>query len=185
MSENYVAKLSWSAYQKWHSGVKQYQIFFRDNKTFKLLGIVDSSKKEYNYEFLDTKMDDSLCFRIRAIKDTSIDLESWSNVVCLVSDPQLWVPNVFSPNRDGYNEVFIPKAILIFNKTGNPILDYHLEIYNRWGEKVFETFDASVGWDGNYKDKPCQEGHYVYRIKGLGLDGSTNFNLEGVLTLLR
>ncbi len=185
-SVNYVAQIRWTPYAKWHSGVKQYQIFIRQNGTFQYLAFVDSSKKVYDFDYLDSKLNDSLCFKIRAIKDTlGQTIESFSNIVCMVSEPQLWVPNVFSPNRNGYNEVFIPRAVLIFNNTGNPILDYNLQIFNRWGEMVFETSDATVGWDGNYKDKPCQEGHYVYKIKALGLDGVKNFNLEGVLTLLR
>ncbi len=185
-SVNYVAQIKWTPYAKWHSGIKQYQIFIRQNGTFQYLSYVDSSKKIYDYDYVDSKLDDSLCFKIRALKDTSGQIvESFSNVICMVSEPQLWVPNVFSPNKNGHNEVFLPKAVLIFNKTGNPILDYHLQIFNRWGQMIFETRDASQGWDGNFEGKHCQEGHYVYKIKALGLDGVKNFNLEGVVTLLR
>jgi gliding motility-associated-like protein len=95
------------------------------------------------------------------------------------------VPNAFSPNRDGHNDIFIPNAILIFNNTGNPILDYNLEIYNRWGEMVFISNDAKTGWDGTYQGQVCQQGQYIYKVKALGLDGITSFNIEGVLILLR
>jgi gliding motility-associated-like protein len=79
----------------------------------------------------------------------------------------------------------IPRAILIFNQTGNPILDYKFEIYNRWGEQIFESNDLNLGWDGTYKGELCQEGHYVYKVRALSIDGVTAFNLEGVLFLLR
>lgn len=184
-SGGYVAKLNWTDYRKWYSGVKQYEVLIRDNNTFKIAGTVDSSNRLFEFDFMDTKLDDSICFKIRAIKDTNILVESFSNMLCLIADAQVWVPNAFSPNGDGKNDVFIPKAILIFNQTGNPILDYKLEIYNRWGEQVFESYDVSMGWDGTYKGEMCMEGHYVFKVRALALDGVTAFNLEGVIVLLR
>lgn len=184
-SEGYVAKMQWSAYDKWYSGVKQYQVLLREDNTFKVVGTINNPSSVFQFDFLDTKLDDSICFKIQAIKDTSVFVESFSNVLCLISDAKIFVPNAFSPNSDGKNEVFIPKAILIFNQTGNPILDYRLEIYNRWGEQVFVSDDVNVGWDGTFNGQPCQEGHYVYKVRALALDGVTSFNLEGVFVLLR
>jgi gliding motility-associated-like protein len=184
-SEGYVAKINWSRYDKWHSGIKQYEVYVRENKTFKLAGTIDSTKKLYEFDFLDVALDDSICFKIKAIKDTSILVESTSNMLCLISDAQIWVPNAFSPNNDGYNDVFIPSSILIFNNTGNPILDYQLEVYNRWGELVFLSNDSKKGWDGSYMGKICEPGNYVYKVRALALDGVTAFNLDGVLNLLR
>lgn len=184
-SEGYIAKLNWSQYEKWNSGVKTYEILVREDNTFKVAGSIDASTSIYQYDFLDTKLDDSICFKIRAIKDTSLLVESFSNVLCLISEAKVFVPNAFSPNKDGKNEMFIPSAILVFNQTGNPILDYKLEIYNRWGEQVFFSDDLNVGWDGTFKGEMCQEGHYVYKVRALALDGVTSFNLEGVFVLLR
>ena len=184
-SEGYVAKLQWSEYNKWFSGVKKYNVLLRDNNTFTLVGSIGSSTGNYTFDFTDTKLDDSICFKIQAIKDTNQFVESFSNLLCLISEAKIFVPNAFTPNKDGKNEVFIPRAILIFNQTGNPILDYKFEIYNRWGEQVFESTDLNVGWDGTYKGELCQEGHYVYKVRALSLDGVTAFNLEGVFVLLR
>jgi gliding motility-associated-like protein len=184
-SVDYVAKINWTPYQKWESGVKQYDILFRDNGGFKLVGSVSGSAPSLEFDYKDKEMDDSLCFRIRAIKDTSINIESLSNIVCFISDPQIHVPNAFTPNGDGINDVFIPRSILIFNQTGNPILDYRLEIFNRWGQKVFETDDVKKGWDGTFMGLPCIESVYIYKLRGLGLDAITRFNLQGNVTLLR
>jgi gliding motility-associated-like protein len=184
-STGYVAKIQWTPYQKWSSGIKKYEILFKEEGVFRVLGNLDQNSQNFEFDFVDTKMDDSLCFRIRAIKDTTIDVISLSNIVCLISDPQMFVPSAFSPNKDGKNDVFLPRSILIFNNTGNPIKDYNMEIYNKWGEKVFESNDATLGWDGTYKSQNCQEGVYIYKVRGLGLDGITAFNIEGVVTLLR
>ncbi len=184
-TEGYVARLQWSEYRKWFSGVKKYNVLLRDNNTFTIVGTIDSSKADFSFDFADTKLDDSICFKIQAIKDTNQFVESFSNILCLISEAKIFVPNAFTPNKDGKNEVFIPRAILIFNQTGNPILDYKFEIYNRWGEQIFESNDLNLGWDGTYKGELCQEGHYVYKVRALSIDGVTAFNLEGVLFLLR
>ncbi len=184
-SEGYIAKLNWTKYDKWYSGVKQYQVLLRENQTFKVIGSIDTASSLYQFDFLDTKLDDSICFKIQAIKDTSEFVESFSNLLCLISEAKIFVPNAFTPNGDTKNEVFIPRAILIFNQTGNPILDYKFEVYNRWGEQVFFSNDVNIGWDGTYKGEPCQEGHYLYKVRALALDGVTSFNLEGIFVLLR
>jgi gliding motility-associated-like protein len=183
-SAGYVAKVQWTEYEKWHSGIKRYEVYVREDNSFKMVG-VDSSKNLYEFNFLDGQLDDSICFRVKAIKDTSIHVESVSNMLCLISDAKVWVPNAFSPNKDGHNDVFIPNSILIFNNTGNPILDYRMEVYNRWGEMVFVSDDAKMGWDGTYQGKPCQQGQYIYKVRALSLDGITSFNIDGILILLR
>lgn len=71
-----------------------------------------------------------------------------------------FIPNVFTPDGDSYNEVFKP----IFT-SGFDAYDYHLTIFNRWGEIVFESYDASFGWDGTYGNQGLvQDGVYVWQI---------------------
>jgi gliding motility-associated-like protein len=74
------------------------------------------------------------------------------------SDPSFYLPNAFTPNGDGLNDVFgaIPRY--------DYVKQYHLSIYNRWGEMLFETTDINHGWDGIYKGKACPSGVYVYRV---------------------
>ena len=83
----------------------------------------------------------------------------------MISEAKVFVPNAFTPNKDGKNEVFIPRAILIFNQTGNPILDYKFEIYNRWGEQIFVSTDVTKGWDGTFKGQPVQIDTYVWKVR--------------------
>ncbi len=71
-----------------------------------------------------------------------------------------FIPNVFSPNGDGANDIFIPH---LFDQD---IELYELFIYNRWGNLVFSTFDVSVGWNGTVigKEAVSSTGVYVWRI---------------------
>lgn len=67
----------------------------------------------------------------------------------------IFVPNAFSPNNDGVNDVF--RAIPVRSPES-----FLLTIYNRYGQKLFETTDPSSGWDGNYGGKPQPAGGYAY-----------------------
>lgn len=65
-----------------------------------------------------------------------------------------WFPNAFTPTGNNLNETFHPK--------GEGVSDYHLAIFNRWGELLFETSDFNQGWDGFYKGRLVQEDVYVW-----------------------
>lgn len=71
-----------------------------------------------------------------------------------------YVPNAFTPDGDNYNNIWQPQFY-----SGYDPYDYHCMIFNRWGEVVWESFDASAGWDGNYGGKGLvQDGTYVWKI---------------------
>ncbi|MCK9612341.1 MAG: gliding motility-associated C-terminal domain-containing protein [Bacteroidales bacterium] len=88
----------------------------------------------------------------------------------------LYLPNIFSPNGDGQNDVFRVR--------GENIETLHLAVYNRWGEKVFESQNKNDGWDGNYKGKPCSANVYVYHATIVFEDG-TETSRKGNVTLVR
>ncbi|MBI3133133.1 MAG: gliding motility-associated C-terminal domain-containing protein [Bacteroidetes bacterium] len=72
-----------------------------------------------------------------------------------------YVPNVFTPDHDEFNEGFQP----VFTSGFDPF-DYHLIIFNRWGEIVFESYNAAIGWDGTYSDQGLvEDGVYVWQIE--------------------
>ena len=96
-------------------------------------------------------------------------------------------PNAFTPNPGGgnggsydpnslSNEVFFPRMELVD--------EYHLMIFNRWGELIFESRDINIGWDGYYRGEISAQDAYVWKIEATFLDG-TKLNKVGDLTLLR
>lgn len=74
-----------------------------------------------------------------------------------------YIPNIFSPNDDGNNDVLYVR--------GENIIELHFAVYNRWGNKVFECDDISQGWDGTQNGKKCEIGVYVYVAKFTFKDG--------------
>ncbi len=71
-----------------------------------------------------------------------------------------YIPNAFTPDGDEFNPTFKP----VFTSGFDPY-DYHLIIFNRWGETVFESFNAERGWDGLYNSgELVEDGVYIWHI---------------------
>lgn len=68
---------------------------------------------------------------------------------------QFFVPNVFSPNGDGVNDIFLPQSNCALS-------EYELQVYNRWGRQVFLSQDIDQGWDGKAKGEVMPPDVYVY-----------------------
>ena len=97
-----------------------------------------------------------------------------------------WVPNTFTPDGDIYNQTFDP----VFTSGFDPY-DYHLTIFNRWGEIVFESFDHEYGWDGSYGGMKggtlhnCQDGIYTWKIEYKFKNNDERKVAVGHVTLIR
>jgi gliding motility-associated-like protein len=98
--------------------------------------------------------------------------------VVIGPDIIIFVPDAFTPDGAGPNENNTFRPYVINNKT------YEMLIFNRWGEKMFETTDLSKGWDGNYLGKPAPDGVYVYKMIVTSLEDKV-FQYNGTFTLLR
>ncbi len=99
------------------------------------------------------------------------------NTGLLMPDFFYFLPNTFTPNSNNLNEDL--KGV-----GSKYIYKFTMEIYNRWGEKVFECFDITKGWDGTYKGSPCMEGAYMCRIYLIPYNGPKQM-IEEMVTLLR
>jgi gliding motility-associated-like protein len=70
----------------------------------------------------------------------------------------MYVPNTFTPNGDGRNDGFIISASC-------DLLDYNIVVFNRWGQKVFESNEVGAAWNGMHNNQPVPNGIYIYKIK--------------------
>ena len=96
-------------------------------------------------------------------------------------------PTAFTPNLDGVsggtydinslnNDIFFPYT--------SGVIAYSLEVYNRWGEMVFETKDFKIGWDGYYKGVLCPQDVYIW-VATIKLNNGNIYNKSGNISLLR
>ncbi len=115
------------------------------------------------------------CYKIRAtnnfncIADDEVCVEVTTNY-------NIYIPNIFTPNEDGLNDVFIVY--------GTGLTKFEMIIFDRWGEKLFSSNDQLKGWDGVYKGKISKNDVYPYLIKYTSLDGKTHTK-SGHVTLLK
>lgn len=90
------------------------------------------------------------------------------------------IPNAFTPNGDGHNDYFLPRVQL-----SQSLSRFHMQVFNRWGQVVFETNRINArGWDGRFNDKVQPTGVYLYRIEADFTNGRQE-QYEGNVTLLR
>lgn len=103
-------------------------------------------------------------------------------VVVVCGKENVFIPNTFSPNGDGRNEVFYPKGTGLFRVKS-------MRVFNRWGEIVFEkneftANDPSTGWNGTFKGKPASPDTYIYTMEIL-CENNVIVPVKGNVTLLR
>ncbi len=91
-----------------------------------------------------------------------------------------FIPNAFTPNNDGYNDVFMPKSVDFSQGK------YEFMIFNRWGEMVFYTNDYNTGWNGSYNGNAniCYDGVYVWKINYTDALGRSQMEI-GRVTLIK
>lgn len=90
--------------------------------------------------------------------------------------PDIFVPNTFTPNGDGQNDLLFVR--------GRNISTLEFLVFDRWGEKVFETTDINRGWDGYYEGKPVDPAVFVYHLTANCVDGQHYFT-KGNVTVVR
>lgn len=109
------------------------------------------------------------------------DTNGCSNTACVRVSVKLecgdvFVPNAFSPNGNGNNDL-----LCVY---GNCVAQMNFAIYDRWGEKVFESQDTNICWDGTFRGKEMNTGVYVYLLEGVLVTGE-EISLKGNISLIR
>lgn len=91
-------------------------------------------------------------------------------------DAVIYVPNTFTPDGNLFNPVFKPE--------GGNITEFHMIIFNRWGEIMFESYNFNIGWDGTYGGQVCQDGTYIWVIEYKDINNKKD-RLIGHINLLK
>ncbi len=163
-SKPYMHDLQWTDYYDWpNTGVDYFYLYRSDSNP--LMQQVEYFNKT-KFAHTDSTMSydwGRYCYRVDAHEAFGgHGAISQSNIVCLQQLPLLWVPNTFSPNDDGLNDLwgFLP----VFVK------EFHIRVYNRWGELVFESKDRYKQWDGTYKGKHNSNDMYIWYVSYRGWD---------------
>ena len=160
------AFLSWYPYVDYEVGVKSYQIYRITNMGEpELINVIDAPDTAYtdNLDFVSgSDIEDEICYYVVAEENDNYNRGdkgfSQSNTKCISVTPKILMPNAFTPNGDGRNDIIKPVLTFIPEK-------YIYQVFDRWGSRIFETTDPEEGWDGSVRgmDK-ASEGVYIYYI---------------------
>ena len=174
--------LFWTEYQNWENGVKHYNVEIDKSGEFEFT----HKNSHHDRDYIDRKFYRDIigeyCYRVYAVGNDGDT--SYSNVVCLSGEPKVLIPTGFTPNGDDLNDGFNPVSQFLQHGELEEINSFLFSIYNRWGEKVFETNNAAEGWNGTYKGTDCQQGSYIYTLTATGIN-KQKLHLKGTITLLR
>jgi len=178
--------LSWNPYETWSGGVLGYSVYRTvEDANPASTDIANLNKSTLDYVDLDSFSDyarPGICYQVKGIEDGDSDAYgfaevSYSNTICYVDTPVVYVPNAFTPS-EVFNTVF--KPVVSYTDT----LQSQLEIFNRWGELVFKTNAIKAGWDGTMKNgEIAPSGVYVYYLTVIGLDFKVR-RYKGTVSLL-
>jgi gliding motility-associated-like protein len=120
---------------------------------------------------------DSIRYRVYVFDEAGCVDSSFITVKVFKTEPQVFVPSAFTPNKDGKNDLFRPIAV------GLTKIEY-FRVFNRWGEMVFSTTINGHGWDGRIKGQDQGTGTFVWLVKGVDYTGKSVFH-KGTVTLIR
>lgn len=95
-----------------------------------------------------------------------------------ITNSMLEMPNAFSPNGDGVNDIYKAK------ENHKSIVEFHAYIFNRWGQKIYDWTDINGGWDGTWNGKDVKDGTYYVLVKAKGADG-INYEIKKDVNVLR
>ena len=138
-------------------------------------------------------------YREEGIYDVSLMIETFKgcrdtlvkeDIVEVVGKGKIQFPNAFTPSNSGPSDgrweegEELDELNDIFHPIGEGIIEYKLMIFNKWGEKIFESNDFNVGWDGYYMGEPLPQDVYIWKVEGKFSNGQT-FEKMGDVTLIR
>ena len=174
--------LQWNACEGMDAGIMQYRIF-RSTGSMETLQPIDSVSPdvlEYTDHLAGQPIESGLAVYWIEAEENPGNVygyreRSLSNRITFAQETGLYMPNAFRPG--GLTPVFKP-VFLFFNGKS-----YLFQIYNRWGQMIFETKQPDEGWDGTYMGNHSSTGTYLYRLVYQDYNGKTT-EKRGVFTVV-
>lgn len=171
---NPVGDEDWNANYEWH--------FYMENNESSPYLI--RYEQDTEYTFTTAGVHCIVCYATFTKDDETVEYteEYWlleqTPINITISESYLEMPNAFSPNGDGINDIYKAKSGY------QSLVEFKATIFNRWGTKLYEWTDPAGGWDGKYRGKDVAQGVYFVLVKAKGADGK-EFSIKRDVNLLR
>ena len=185
--------VTWNPYTTWAGKVARYDIYRKgaEEVTFKLAGTTAGNDTTFVDDISDYReTPGNFCYYVLAVEgtdgtppfftqDNGQPFFSRSNERCINQKARIYIPTAFRPGSDILENRFFGPSMKF-----NEVSEYHFYVMNRWGVKVFETFDPTQKWDGTYNGADAQQGVYIYFLK-YSTPGGIPQEERGDFTLIR
>lgn len=160
---------NWTPYEEWLEGTYAFVVEQSSFATgpFSQVSVLEPSVTSFVETGRASNADSSFYVRVKALSGGIIPDTSYSNIVKMNPLASLHVPNSFTPNGDGINDLFEMSG-LGFVREGED--HFSIKIFNRWGELMFESSQYGEFWDGSFKGNTCPVGNYLYYLEYTGVD---------------
>ncbi len=175
--------LGWNAYREWRGSVSSYTVLADKGNGFEYEASVAADDTLFKVGVPDIMYElkkEELCFMIKASEEGNpygISGESVSGIACTSIEEIVTVPNVFTPDGDGINDLFRP--VVTFSPS-----EYRLTIADRRRKILFETRDYTESWDGTSGDSPVPPDVVIWYLRLTTPSGKT-IDRTGTLTIVR
>jgi len=178
-----VNRLRWNGYQQWAGAVGGFNLYRSiGDEPFALIaqpGPLEWEAEDNVQGF--TASNGRFCYYVEAIETSNpsgINAMSTSNIGCAVQPEAVWIPNAFdAASSTPVNTVFKPVVAFV------DVEGYEFIIFNRWGQRIWDTADVNEGWDGRVNGHYVPQGAYAYYVAVINGAGKT-YEKRGTLTFL-
>jgi len=174
VTQSYDIELNWNTYYGWIDGFQDYYLTIKSLDGALIDSVSTSGQSTYTLAVAN-QQEQTIVFTVWAVPVISGIQPSRSNVLIFEREPIISIPNSFTPNGDGLNDQFII--------SGKFISAYELQIFNRWGEVLFQTNDLDLGWDGTSNQKSMPVGNYAYWMRIKDLNDNEHIRTGSILIL--
>ncbi len=157
-------RLAWNPYSEWTGEIAEYKIYASTHGTMEERTVITPPDTSAVIQYSDLMYElaqGELCFMIKAVESSNphgLNSESSSSVACTPVTELITVPNTFTPDNNGVNDLFWP--FLSFSP-----VSYHLIITDLQRKTLFESSDPSEKWDGKRNGESLPEGAYLWFLK--------------------
>ncbi len=168
----FLFNLQWQEYINWNTQVERYELEYRNDIENWRNGGATSNLNMQN--ITDNYIWGGYWFRVNAYQ-LADSFASQSNWIYLIHQPEMWVPSAMSPNGDGHNDIW--GVTPVYAKT------YYMRVYNRYGEKVWETHNKLEQWPGTTNGKIKHDGVYAWYLEFTGWDDKL-YRMKGTVSVI-